>query len=25
VLGYEHKKRDEPIIGLWNHVARPRE
>ena len=25
VLGYEHKNRDEPIIGLWNHVARPRE
>ena len=25
VLGYEHKKRDEPIIGLWNHVAQPRE
>jgi probable phosphoglycerate mutase len=25
VLGYEHKKRDEPVIGLWNHVARPRE
>jgi probable phosphoglycerate mutase len=25
VLGYEHKNRGEPIIGLWNHVARPRE
>ena len=25
VLGYEHKKRDEPIIGLWNHVPQPRE
>jgi probable phosphoglycerate mutase len=25
VLGYEHKRRDEPIIGLWNHVHRPRE
>ncbi len=25
VLGFEHKKRDEPIIGLWNHVAQPRE
>jgi probable phosphoglycerate mutase len=25
VLGYEHKNRDEPVIGLWNHVARPRE
>jgi probable phosphoglycerate mutase len=25
VLGYEHKKRDEPVIGLWNHVAQPRE
>ena len=21
VLGFEHKNRDEPIIGLWNHVA----
>jgi broad specificity phosphatase PhoE len=25
VLGFEHKKRDEPIIGLWNHVVQPRE
>jgi broad specificity phosphatase PhoE len=25
VLGYEHKNRDEPIIGLWNHVAQRRE
>ena len=25
VLGFEHKKRDEPIIGLWNHVPKPRE
>ena len=25
VLGYEHKNRDEPIIGLWNHVSSPRE
>ena len=25
VLGYEHKNRDEPVIGLWNHVAQPRE
>ena len=25
VLGYEHGNRDEPVIGLWNHVARPRE
>ena len=25
VLGFEHKKRDEPIIGLWNHVPQPRE
>ena len=21
VLGFEHGSRDEPIIGLWNHVA----
>jgi probable phosphoglycerate mutase len=25
VLGFEHKSRDEPIIGLWNYVAHPRE
>src|SRR5689334_15419559 len=25
VLGYEHKNRDEPIIGPWNHVPQPRE
>jgi probable phosphoglycerate mutase len=25
VLGYEHKNRDEPIVGLWNHIVRPRE
>jgi probable phosphoglycerate mutase len=25
VLGFEHGKRDEPIIGLWNFVARLRE
>ena len=25
VLGFEHRKRDEPIIGLWNHVAQSRE
>ena len=25
VLGYEHKNRDEPIIGPWNHAPRPRE
>jgi broad specificity phosphatase PhoE len=24
VLGYEHKNRDEPIVGLWNHVVQPR-
>ena len=21
VLGFEHRNRDEPIIGLWNHVT----
>jgi broad specificity phosphatase PhoE len=25
VLGFEHNSRNEPIIGLWNYVARPRE
>jgi probable phosphoglycerate mutase len=25
VLGFEHKNRDEPIVGLWNHVTHPRE
>jgi probable phosphoglycerate mutase len=25
VLGYEHKNRDEPIVGPWNHVPQPRE
>jgi probable phosphoglycerate mutase len=25
VLGFEHKNREEPIIGLWNYVARARE
>jgi probable phosphoglycerate mutase len=25
VLGYEHRNRDEPIIGLWNHVTQPRD
>ena len=25
VLAYEHKRRDEPIIGLWNYVPHPRE
>ena len=25
VLGFEHNSRDEPIIGVWNYVARPSE
>ena len=25
VLAFEHKNRDEPIIGLWNNVAKPRD
>src|SRR5262249_731479 len=25
ILGFEHSSRDEPIIGLWNYVTRPRE
>ena len=25
VLSYEHKNRDEPIIGLWNHIVRTRD
>ena len=25
VLGFEHKNRNEPIIYLWNYVARPRD
>jgi probable phosphoglycerate mutase len=25
ILGFEHQSRDEPIIGLWNYVTRPRE
>ena len=25
VLGFKHKNRDEPIIGLWNFVVQPRE
>jgi broad specificity phosphatase PhoE len=25
VLGFEHNTRDEPIIGLWNYVAKPPE
>ena len=25
VLGFEHKSRDEPILVLWNNIARPRE
>jgi broad specificity phosphatase PhoE len=24
VLGFEHRNRDEPIVGLWNHVAQTR-
>jgi probable phosphoglycerate mutase len=24
VLGYEHKTRDEPILALWNNIAKPR-
>jgi hypothetical protein len=23
VLGFEHNRLDEPIIGLWNYVVRP--
>jgi probable phosphoglycerate mutase len=25
VLGFEHRKRDEPIVSLWNYVSQPRE
>jgi len=25
VLSFEHNSRDEPVIGLWNYVTRPRE
>ena len=25
VLAFEHNSREEPIIGLWNHVTHPRE
>jgi broad specificity phosphatase PhoE len=25
VLGFEHNNRDEPIIGLWNHITHPRD
>jgi probable phosphoglycerate mutase len=25
ILGFEHQRRDEPIIGLWNYVTHPRE
>jgi probable phosphoglycerate mutase len=25
VLGFEHRNRDEPVVGLWNHVSQPRE
>jgi broad specificity phosphatase PhoE len=25
VLGYEHKRLDEPIIGLWNHISQSKD
>jgi probable phosphoglycerate mutase len=25
VLAFEHNSREEPILGLWNYVTRPRE
>ena len=25
VLGFEHERRDQPVIRLWNYVSEPRE
>ena len=25
VLGFEHDRRDQPVIRLWNYVSEPRE
>ena len=25
VLAFEHNNREEPVVGLWNYVPRPRE
>ena len=25
VLGFEHDRRDQPILNLWNYVSAPRE
>jgi hypothetical protein len=25
VLGFEHGRRDQPVIRLWNYVSEPRE